>query len=112
MIYLASPYSHSDAAVRQMRYEKAARWAMCFIRQGIPAFAPIPFIHPNLPYLEGVKTDAATWQEFNTGFLCHCSAMYVLMLDGWEHSLGLQQEIKLAKELYIPITYVDENYIA
>jgi pheromone shutdown protein TraB len=39
--------------------------------------------------------------------------MYVLMLEGWEESKGMKEEIEMALELKIPITYIDKdcNYI-
>ena len=41
MIYLASPFSHPDAGVRQQRFEAACRAAAALIRQGKTVFAPI-----------------------------------------------------------------------
>ena len=34
-----------------------------------------------------------------------CSALIVLKLRGWDRSLGIAEEIKIAETLGIPITY-------
>jgi pheromone shutdown protein TraB len=35
--------------------------------------------------------------------------MYVLMLEGWEESKGMKEEIEMAYKLNIPITYIDKD---
>ncbi|MBU1783170.1 DUF4406 domain-containing protein, partial [Patescibacteria group bacterium] len=40
-----------------------------------------------------------------------CYKLYVLKLDGWEESVGVQAEIKMAKELDLEIEYLNyENF--
>jgi hypothetical protein len=41
MIYLASPFTHDDPAVRQQRFEAACRAAAILISQGKTVFSPI-----------------------------------------------------------------------
>jgi len=41
LIYLASPFSHPDPAVREQRFEAACRAAADLIRQGKSIFSPI-----------------------------------------------------------------------
>jgi len=45
MIYLASPYTSDDPAVRQQRFEAACRAAAAMIRQGQTVFSPIAHSH-------------------------------------------------------------------
>jgi hypothetical protein len=36
-----------------------------------------------------------------------CDALYVIMLDGWDTSEGVQAEIQLAKKMLLEIKYLD-----
>lgn len=40
-------------------------------------------------------------------FIKNASGVIVLMLDGWRESIGVKDEIKLAKELRLPIMYIE-----
>ena len=104
MIYLASPYSHISTAVMQQRYEDAARYTSFHLRIGICLFSPIVYGHQiaidyNLP------GDAGFWRELNESLLIRCDCMWVLKLEGWEHSAGVLSEIALAEEMGIEIKY-------
>ena len=46
MIYLASPYSHSDPLVRQARFDAACRVTANLIQAGQAVVAPIVLGHP------------------------------------------------------------------
>lgn len=46
MIYLASPYTHSDVHVREWRFREACRAAAALLRAGITVFSPIAHSHP------------------------------------------------------------------
>lgn len=46
MIYLASPYSHPDPAVEELRFEAACEAACKLMQQGHHVFSPIAHTHP------------------------------------------------------------------
>ena len=50
MIYLASPYSHPDPAIREARFDAACRVTAEQIRAGQPVFAPVVMGHPLVRY--------------------------------------------------------------
>lgn len=54
-----------------------------------------------------VPGDWAYWNNYCRLTLSKCDRMYVFMLDGWEESNGVQGEIAIAKELNIPIEYIE-----
>ena len=107
MIYLASPYSHPDAGVRQQRFEAACRAAAALICQGKTAFSPIAHSHAICRY--GVPLDWWFWQQHDRRYLEVCDEVAVLMLDGWRESVGVQAEIAIARELDKPITFFKES---
>jgi hypothetical protein len=105
MIYLASPYSHPDAAVRQQRYEAVAT----FVAErfgGRVIFSPIVYSH-NMAVAYDLPLDAAAWQRFNNAMQYAAKETWVLMLPGWEQSRGVQYEIEFAKQFDHEITYVE-----
>lgn len=104
MIYLASPYSHPDPAVREHRFRKACRVAALFMRTGQAVFSPIAHGHCICTY--GLPTDWRFWEPFDRQMLERCDEVAVLMLDGWRESVGVRAEIQIASERGKPVRYV------
>ncbi len=109
MKYLASPYSHADPLVREIRFQKAAWAASVLIRSGQVVFAPIPHSHPITKY--GVPGSWEYWAEFDKKLLAICEELVILTLDGWEQSTGIAAETAWAKELGKPVVYYSEEDI-
>jgi len=101
-VYVASPYTLGDVAVNVKRQIDAVDELM---NKGFAPFAPLyshfqHMIHPR-PYQDWIKIDLE-WVR-----VCDC----VLRLEG--ESSGADGEVKLAKELNIPVYYsFDELYAA
>ena len=104
MIYLASPYSHPDTDVRQERFDAACRAAAALLRQGKTTFSPIAHSHVLCRY--GLPLDWEFWRQHDLQYLAACTEVVVLMLDGWAESVGVQAEIKIARELGKPVTFL------
>jgi hypothetical protein len=109
-IYLASPYSHPDPAVRQTRFESACRAAAALIQQGLMTFSPIAHSHAICQY--GVPLDWQFWQQHDLAFLAMCDELVVLKLEGWDRSVGAQAEIAAAKALGKPVSFLDPAVVA
>ena len=101
MIYLASPYSHPDAAVRQKRFEAACRAAAALLRAGIPVFSPIAHSHSIAQH--GVPGTWAFWENVDREYLRHSTCVIVLLLPGWDSSVGVKAEIGFALKAGIPV---------
>src|SRR5579862_7472603 len=97
MMYLASPYTHPDAGVRERRYLFACLAAAFLRSAGHVVFAPIEHGH-SLP-ARGWQTDWAFWKSFDTPILVHCDRLLVLAIDGWQTSVGVRAEIEIAGRL-------------
>jgi nucleoside 2-deoxyribosyltransferase len=104
MIYLASPYSHPDPAVREERYRAACQAAAALLLAGQPVCSPIVHSHPLVAY--GVPTGWVFWSRFDRALLARCDEVLVLMLDGWQESVGVQAEIRIARALGKPVRYL------
>jgi len=104
VIYLASPYTSDNPAVRQQRFEAACCAAAAMIRQGQTVFSPIAHSHAICAF--GVPVDWRFWSRHDRRYLEACDEVAVLMLDGWQESVGVQVEISIARELGKPVTYL------
>lgn len=106
LVYLAVPYSHQDPAVRRERFKAVNRVAAKLMREGVFIFSPISHTHPielagDLPY------DWNFWYGYDRAILKHCKKLLVLKLDGWQSSAGVAGECDLARELGIPIEFLE-----
>jgi hypothetical protein len=109
MIYLACPYTHEDPNVVEQRFQDVNKAAAALIRKGEIVYSPISQNHPIAKY--GLPVEWEFWERYDTEFLRLASAMYVLTSEGWDKSIGVTAEIKIAEKLFIPVIYIDpETY--
>jgi len=104
MIYLASPYSHPDANIREQRFRAVCKAAARLMRNGGIVFSPIAHGHPIAQH--GLPTDWRFWEQFDREQLACCDEVVVLLLDGWRESEGVRAEIRIAAELGKPVRYL------
>ena len=106
-VYLASPYSHENAAVREARFMSVAKCAAWAIHDGKTVFCPITHSHPI--QVHG-QFDAATgwkyWKQIDETAIDNCKQLWVLCIDGWQASEGVRAEIEYAKKRGMSIWYV------
>ena len=96
LIYLASPYSHDDPAVRVLRYEDACVACAALMRAGVTVISPIASSHA-IAELGGIAGSWEQWRDLDLRLLDACDAVWVLTLDGWEKSAGVAAEIDYAE---------------
>lgn len=107
MIFLASPYSHETRTIRLHRVDQVRDYLAVRIgkhREHI--FSPIIYAH-ELSVIYGLNTSATFWHSFNTEMMLACSSMRVLMLEGWQESVGVTEEIRQAQAFALPIEFVE-----
>lgn len=109
MIYVASPYSHPSAVIRHERCEIAESFAAFWVQRGKEIYCPIASWH-HIAVRHNMPKDFSFWQRLDTKFLRLASELWVLMIDGWEDSVGVQWEINMARQLMIPIRYFSEDH--
>ena len=104
MIYLASPYSNPDPTIQHQRFEAVCQASAILMQRGFFIFSPICYSHPIAQF--GLPTDWAFWEKYDKKFLSMCDEMWVLMLDGWKTSKGVNSEITIARKLGKPVKYI------
>lgn len=109
MIYLASPYTHPDSIIREQRYRAACMATATMLRAGVPVYAPIVHTHPLVAH--GLPGDWRFWSRYDQTFLEIADAVVVLALDGWQESIGVGEELRLAEQMGIPVTFATAEEI-
>lgn len=107
-IYLASPYTHKIKQTMNDRYRAVAAVTAAYLRSGLFVYAPIVHCH-ELAVHHALPRDFEFWKAYNYAMLQPASDLHILQLKGWDESTGVSAEIKRARELNIPITYVEPN---
>lgn len=104
LIYLASPYTHNDEAVREHRAQQAAKAAAALFNQGHHVFAPIPHGHAIAEH--GLPVEIEFWEAYCKNMLDRCDLMLVLQIEGWTTSKGISIEAShMAKQGKVVMLY-------
>ena len=102
-IYLACPYSHQDAKVRNQRYQAVNKIAAMLMERNFVVFSPLSHTIAIDKYLP--ETDWKFWKRQDFPMIDWCDTLVVLCIDGWESSVGIKEETEYAKEKKKHIVY-------
>lgn len=105
LVYLASPYNHTDPDIREKRFDEVCYYASVLMRQGVKLFCPIAHTHP-IAEIGGLPKGWDYWQDYDQLMLAACSELWVAPIDGWNKSVGVAGEIEIAKEKNLPIRFI------
>lgn len=108
IIYIASPYSHKEEAIRILRAKQISQFSAILLKSGLIVFSPISYGHEMTNHCD-LPTDFKFWEDFCLSFLSKCEEMYVYMIPGWEDSIGIKNEILYCETNSIPIKYIPFN---
>ena len=110
MMYLAAPYTHTQAWVREARVrvtaQVAGELARAFIHDWV--FAPTLQGHAVAPHLPlYIVRDHAFWMRQCEQALAEAERMILLPLPGWLQSKGIRQELQFCWSHGIRVTMLD-----
>lgn len=109
--YLALPYSDDSEDMMCWRADVSDFIFSELSKEGRSLYAPISSAH-HVAKKYGMPRDWKFWKKLDEEFLSVCGKIIVIMLPGWEASVGLTAELKLAEELGLPIEWLDpEPYL-
>ena len=113
LIYLASPYSHKSLTIRRQRARAITHVAAVLHVQGYHVFSPI--VHGHAIWEEiPLKRLAPSYQRYidwGLDMIERSNQLWVVMLEGWRVSTGIQVEVGHARRLDIPVLYFDPTKI-
>lgn len=105
--YLGSPFSHPNEEIRVFRLKAVTQMACDLIQQGLIIYSPLTH---NFPLIQlGLVSSFEYWKTADLNLLSRCDKLLVFKLEGWEQSIGLQTEIKFAKENNIPVEFIEST---
>lgn len=109
LAYLASPFTHKSKHIMEYREEQISTIAAELThRHQVTLFLPITQSHrmaqlrPNL-----FGTTFAAWKDIDLDAIAHSDELWVVKMSGWKQSVGVQAEIEYAKQIKIPIRYIN-----
>ena len=107
-IYIASPYSDPDPAVREKRYLAACYYTVKLLSARKFPYSPIVSNH-HLALEFGLNYTANDWMAYNFAMLSSAKELHVLTIEGWDKSVGLTAEVNFWRALRqgSPIYYID-----
>lgn len=110
MIYLASPYSHSDKTIVEKRVEIISKYAAKLLSKRMHCVSPI-LIGTTIFKYATLPSDFEFWQHLSYDLLKRCDMIIVLKLEGWQESIGVQAEINFAIKNNIKVEYADTELL-
>ena len=105
LIYLACPYSDPSEAVMLERFADVTRAAAGLSAKGYVVYSPITHSHP-MRRLGRLSNDWEFWKRMDMTFLSLSNTVAVLQLPGWKESVGVTEEIRIAKAWGINVIYL------
>lgn len=106
-IYLALPYSHSDPYIREVRYKTATSVAASLMKQGAIVFSPITYGHQLCQF--GIDTGFETWSGIDYPMISWADELWLLELEGYDVSFGVNEELEYAMRREIPVVRISED---
>ena len=108
--YMATPYSKHPHGMERA-YVDACKAAADIVRLGVPVFSPIAHSHA-VAVCGGMAQECHdTWLSQDMAFMSQAQGMFVLMLEGWEESYGVQWEIEWMEARGKPVYYLRPEHI-
>jgi len=106
LTYLATPFTLFKGGLNEA-FQSASALAACLMRAGIPVFCPIAHSYPIAKY-GGIDP---TWHEFwlsgDKPLMEAADALVVGMMDGWDQSRGVSEEINVFRTADKPIYFLN-----
>lgn len=95
MVYLASPYTHIQPEMMQVRYKHVMEITAHLIRKSIFVFSPIVHCH-NMANTYNFPVEYDFWKRYSESAINSCSSLMIAAIDGWKESLGVRSEYNFA----------------
>lgn len=108
LIYLASPYSHSDPRVMAYREEQVNSVAAhLYLKHKVSIIPPIMISAVMKRHLGNtIGTSFKEWRNVDLRYIAACDEVWVVTMSGWNQSIGVIAEIEYAKKNNIPVKYI------
>lgn len=103
-LYVASPYTHADPAVREERYRMAVSFVAWAAAERMRVYSPVVHWHV-AAQTRALPTDADFWAWINVSDQERADGVIVLALSGWRQSVGVDEELAFAARWSQPVRF-------
>jgi hypothetical protein len=105
LVYIAGPYSGGDYLEIDTHIAMARTAAAWLAEHGIGFICP----HLNSAHFEAVTPEVPNdyWYQLGVALLQRCDA--ILLLPGWEQSVGSLLEVSTSRDAEIPVFYFEDE---
>lgn len=110
MIYVASPYSHEDAKVRERQAMSVVAFSAALMEAGVHVFSPIAHCHL-MAANYSLPGNFEFWEAYDREYMDFCESMIVYTLPGWNTSVGVSAEVQYMRESNKSIIYVQSAHM-
>lgn len=110
LIYLASPYTHKNPDIVERRVAATASVVAHYMLGGFVILSPILHCH-HLSKVYDFPGHFQFWMDWDFTLIDHCDEVWVLMLDGWKESTGVNAEIAYCQAKGKTVYYVNKEEI-
>jgi len=104
--YLATPYSNEDSEIEHKRFNDINGISARLFQKRLMVFSPISHSHP-IKQVGCLPGDWEFWNTFDRCIIRSCESLIVYRADGWDSSIGVREEIKIAESFSMDIYYID-----
>ena len=104
--YLALPYTDDSEEVMSFRASISDIIWADLSNQGRFVYAPISSAH-HIAKKYDLPRDWEFWEGLDSLFITKCDRFLIITLPGWEDSVGVTAETKVAKAHGLEIDYID-----
>lgn len=107
-IFLGAPYYHPNGLIRRERSKKVDAWALRLMQMGHTIFSPLTHTVPLERLM--VKKDqpgAEFWLAQSLPHIPWADEVWILGLEGWDESNGVEKELTEAIRKAKPIFFLD-----
>jgi len=109
LLYIACPYSSTDLLIQKERFKKVSKFAGQLVQAGNLVYSPISHSAP-MAWENKMGAKFSAWEELDYFYLSRADIVIVYMLEGWEESVGIEQELLMAVEIAKPVIYFPEIF--
>lgn len=106
--YLASPYTHTDPEIVRRRYTANLEATHVLLSRKVIVFSPIVHCHMLAQEFD-MPDDFNFWKRYDTAMLAASSMLLILRLDGWQDSVGVAAEQRMAEDFSIMVREVSPH---
>lgn len=108
IIYVASPYNHSDKNVIERRMKIVNRYCADLFNEGYTFISPLSTGHAFVTEKPDIDTSFEHFKEWCENLMTISTEIHIICQDGWDVSNGVKFEIEYAKNNNLTIKYIHD----